>query len=52
MDDNRRDCAVGYGKPPKIAPAPLLGEHTTEVFGDWLGMSERDVSGLKDDGVI
>jgi formyl-CoA transferase len=40
------------GKPPKIAPAPLLGEHTKEVFGDWLGMSERDVSGLKDDGVI
>jgi len=40
------------GKPPKIAPAPLLGEHTNQVFGDWLGMSERDVTGLKDDGVI
>ena len=40
------------GKPPKIAPAPLLGEHTEEVFGSWLGMSERDVKGLKDDGVI
>ena len=40
------------GKPPKIAPAPLLGEHTNEVFGDWLGMSEGDVEGLKDDGVI
>jgi len=40
------------GKPPKIAPAPLLGEHTNQVFGDWLGMSERYVTGLKDDGVI
>jgi crotonobetainyl-CoA:carnitine CoA-transferase CaiB-like acyl-CoA transferase len=40
------------GKPPKIAPSPLLGEHTKEVFGSWLGMSERDVSGLKDEGVI
>src|SRR5713101_6198800 len=40
------------GKPPKIAPAPLLGEHTNQVFGDWLGMSERDVTGLKDEGVI
>ena len=40
------------GKPPKIAPAPLLGEHTTQVFGQWLGMSERDVTGLKDEGVI
>src|SRR5881394_4636421 len=26
------------GKPPKITPAPLLGEHTVQVFGDWLGM--------------
>ena len=40
------------GKPPQIAPAPLLGQHTTQVFGDWLGMSARDVQGLKDDGVI
>jgi crotonobetainyl-CoA:carnitine CoA-transferase CaiB-like acyl-CoA transferase len=40
------------GKPPKIAPAPLLGQHTNEVFASWLGMSERDVSGLKDEGVI
>src|SRR5713226_9028932 len=40
------------GTPPKIAPSPLLGEHTKEVFGSWLGMSERDVVGLKDEGVI
>ncbi len=40
------------GKPPKIAPAPLLGEHTSDVFADWLGMSESDVEGLKKDGVI
>jgi len=40
------------GKPPKIARAPLRGEHTAEVFGDWLGMSERDVAGLTDDGAI
>jgi crotonobetainyl-CoA:carnitine CoA-transferase CaiB-like acyl-CoA transferase len=29
-----------------------LGEHTKEVFGSWLGMSERDVSALKDEGAI
>jgi formyl-CoA transferase len=40
------------GKPPKIAPAPLLGEHTNEVFRSWLDLGERDVKGLKDDGVI
>ncbi len=25
------------GKPPTITPSPLLGEHTQEVFGSWLG---------------
>jgi formyl-CoA transferase len=40
------------GKPPEIKPAPLLGEHTTEVFGAWLGLSAKDVAGLKDEGVI
>src|SRR5580658_8623396 len=40
------------GKPPEIKPSPLLGEHTEEVFGAWLGMSAGDVKGMKDDGVI
>jgi crotonobetainyl-CoA:carnitine CoA-transferase CaiB-like acyl-CoA transferase len=40
------------GKPPKITRSPLLGEHTDEVFGQWLGMNERDVKGLKDEGVV
>jgi formyl-CoA transferase len=40
------------GKPPEIKPSPLLGEHTDEVFGSWLGMSAGDVKGLKDEGVI
>jgi formyl-CoA transferase len=40
------------GKPPKIEPAPLLGQHNSEVFGSWLGMSAGDVEGLKRDGVL
>jgi formyl-CoA transferase len=40
------------GRPPKLAPAPLLGEHCAQVFGDWLGMSAGDVDGLKKEGVI
>ena len=28
-----------------VKPSPLLGEHTTEVFGDWLGMRASDVKG-------
>jgi crotonobetainyl-CoA:carnitine CoA-transferase CaiB-like acyl-CoA transferase len=40
------------GKPPAITPSPLLGQHTNEVFQSWLGLGERDVAGLKDEGVI
>ena len=40
------------GAPAPVEPAPLLGEHTTQVFGDWLGMSAGDVEGLRDEGVV
>ncbi|HEX3881676.1 MAG TPA: CoA transferase [Stellaceae bacterium] len=40
------------GKPPEIKPAPLLGQHSEEVFGSWLGMSPGDVKGMKEEGVI
>ena len=40
------------GKPPEIKPSPLLGQHTEEVFGSWLGMSAGDVKGMKDEGIV
>jgi formyl-CoA transferase len=40
------------GAPPKLEPAPLLGQHSAEVFGDWLGMSKSDVEALRKEGVI
>ena len=40
------------GKPPKLMPAPLLGQHTAQVFGEWLGMSADDVEALHKEGVI
>jgi crotonobetainyl-CoA:carnitine CoA-transferase CaiB-like acyl-CoA transferase len=40
------------GAPAPVKPSPLLGEHTAEVFGDWLGMSAGDVAALGDDGVV
>jgi crotonobetainyl-CoA:carnitine CoA-transferase CaiB-like acyl-CoA transferase len=40
------------GAPPQLKPAPLLGQHTAEVFGEWLGMNAGDVEGLKKDGAI
>jgi crotonobetainyl-CoA:carnitine CoA-transferase CaiB-like acyl-CoA transferase len=40
------------GAPPKLEPAPLLGQHSAEVFGEWLGMSAGDVEALRSEGVI
>ncbi|HEV2303621.1 MAG TPA: CoA transferase [Stellaceae bacterium] len=40
------------GKPPTLAPAPLLGQHSADVFGEWLGMNESDVEALRQEGVI
>ena len=40
------------GAPAPVKPSPLLGEHTAQVFGDWLGMSAGDIEGLRDEGVV
>jgi crotonobetainyl-CoA:carnitine CoA-transferase CaiB-like acyl-CoA transferase len=40
------------GAPPRVTPAPLLGEHNTTVLGDWLGMSAGDVETLKREQVL
>lgn len=33
-------------------PAPMLGEHTREVFRDLAGLSEREFTSLKEDGAF
>jgi crotonobetainyl-CoA:carnitine CoA-transferase CaiB-like acyl-CoA transferase len=40
------------GAPPKVEPAPLLGQHTDEVLGKWLDLSERDIAALKQEGIV
>jgi formyl-CoA transferase len=40
------------GAPPPVERAPLLGEHSAEVFGDWFAMSAGDVDGLRKEGII
>jgi 2-methylfumaryl-CoA isomerase len=37
-------------RPP--GPAPRLGEHTDEVLAELLGLSEREIGRLHDDGVV
>jgi formyl-CoA transferase len=40
------------GAPVPVKPAPLLGEHTAVVLGEWLGISAGDVAGLRNEGVV
>ena len=40
------------GAPAPVKPSPLLGEHTAEVFGNWLGISGADLRALHDEGVV
>jgi crotonobetainyl-CoA:carnitine CoA-transferase CaiB-like acyl-CoA transferase len=40
------------GAPAPVKPSPLLGEHTVQVFNEWLGMSAADVDRLRSDGII
>jgi len=38
--------------PTEVTRAPLLGEHSAEVYGKLLGFSAAAVEALKKDGVI
>ena len=40
------------GRPPPVKPSPMLGQHTEEVFGEWLGLDPDAIGGLKSGGVI
>jgi crotonobetainyl-CoA:carnitine CoA-transferase CaiB-like acyl-CoA transferase len=40
------------GKVAPLKPAPLLGEHTKEALGDWLGLGEGEVEQLHRDGIV
>jgi len=32
--------------------APLLGEHTDEVLGDWLGLDADQITALREQGAV
>jgi crotonobetainyl-CoA:carnitine CoA-transferase CaiB-like acyl-CoA transferase len=35
-----------------MTAAPLLGQHSEEVLGQWLDMTPSDVVALRDEGAI
>jgi crotonobetainyl-CoA:carnitine CoA-transferase CaiB-like acyl-CoA transferase len=38
--------------PPAVGPAPLLGEHSGDVLGDWLGIEAGTIAELRAAKVI
>ena len=40
------------GKPPRVDPSPMLGQHTDDVLTTWLGLSAADVEALRGGGVL
>ncbi|MGH7154345.1 MAG: CaiB/BaiF CoA transferase family protein, partial [Acetobacteraceae bacterium] len=40
------------GRPTQLRPAPLLGEHTGDVLGQWLGLGADEVGSLRGQNVV
>jgi formyl-CoA transferase len=40
------------GRTPKVEPAPLLGQHTQEVLGEWLGLDADQITQLGKDNIV
>ena len=40
------------GEPPKVGPAPLLGQHSSDVLADWLKLDRDAIGALKTAKVI
>jgi CoA:oxalate CoA-transferase len=41
----------GLGTAPAAA-SPVIGQHNSEIYGGWLGLSQREIEAMKADGVI
>jgi crotonobetainyl-CoA:carnitine CoA-transferase CaiB-like acyl-CoA transferase len=49
--DTGRRCRFG-GCTPDIKPSPLLGQHTSEVLSEWLGLHVDQIDQLGRDKII
>jgi formyl-CoA transferase len=39
-------------KAPKVKPSPLLGQHVDDVLGSWLGMDSKELTALRQEGIV
>jgi crotonobetainyl-CoA:carnitine CoA-transferase CaiB-like acyl-CoA transferase len=37
---------------PDLVPSGTLGAENEKIYGEWLGLSEQDIAGLREEGVI
>jgi crotonobetainyl-CoA:carnitine CoA-transferase CaiB-like acyl-CoA transferase len=40
------------GTPARVKPSPLLGQHSAEVLGGWLGISAQEIAALRQEGIV
>ena len=40
------------GAPARVKPSPLLGQHSGEILGSWLGISAAEVEALRAEGIV
>jgi formyl-CoA transferase len=40
------------GTPPRVKPSPLLGQHNTEILGQWLDIGAGEVEALRAEGIV
>jgi crotonobetainyl-CoA:carnitine CoA-transferase CaiB-like acyl-CoA transferase len=40
------------GAPPRVKPSPLLGQHSADVLGGWLGIGAVEIEALRAEGIV